>query len=93
MEDEIFKNHILENMKNEERVTATKRQVRLQAQAQLRQTLNQQLESKERLSKLNKEMDKQVLSLGLQKEKEEEEHRSAFLSKLKREPGNIRKIR
>ena len=82
-ENENFHSQFLHEQQQETERLSTNRAMRLQAQAKLRQTLDQQLAAKERANQEIRKMDKQILSVGIKQEEQIENQRKAFFDKLK----------
>ena len=61
----------------------TKRALKMDAQARLRQTLDQQRRVKEQTIKELKEEEREIVKLGVKKELEQDQKRSEFLNKIK----------
>jgi len=82
---------LLQHQKSENERIVTRRAQKLQTQAQIRSTLDRQLESKRIALQEEKEMDKKILGLALKKEENENLQRDAFFSKLKKiQDANIK---
>lgn len=84
LENNQFKQTLLQHQRAENERIATRRAQKLQAAAQIRNTLDQQLESKRIAIKKEKEMDKKILGLGLKEEEHQDHQRDEFFSKLKK---------
>jgi hypothetical protein len=83
IENQIFKNQFeMENMKANQR-KATNRAMRIQNQANIRQTLDEQLKMKKKMEQQNFEQDKLILADGVKNEEKITQQRHDFLNKLR----------
>ncbi|CAI2360771.1 unnamed protein product [Moneuplotes crassus] len=92
LENDQFKLAMLHNNRVETERMATKRAKKLLTQAQIRNTLDKQLESKRKALKHEKELDKKILGIGLKQEENKDLQRDLFFSRLRRmQDANISK--
>lgn len=76
-------NDLLRSELQEKRRTETKRALKMDSQARLRQTLDQQRAVKEQTIRDIKEEEKEIVKLGVKREQETDQQRSEFLNKIK----------